>query len=64
MITIKLVELLEFHNKKLGKSYRLLTDEPDKFIISTLSLIESIKNEQVIYGYLRIVLTALNLQQH
>jgi hypothetical protein len=57
--------LLETYNSKVGRNYKLLTDDPDKFIISTIPLIEHISSdkEPVIRTYLRIVLTAMRLNQ-
>jgi hypothetical protein len=64
VVTQKMVQLLEYYNKKLGRSYRLLGDEAEKVVIGTLNLIENISSESVISAYLRIVLTALNLHHH
>ena len=63
ILSHKMAELLEYYNTKMGRNYKLLTDEPDKFIISTLPLIEHIDNERIISTYLKVVLVAMKFSQ-
>ena len=45
MTVKKISELLNVYNQKFGKNYKnLLTEEPSRFIISILPLIESLNN--------------------
>ena len=59
----RLANLLETVNNRIGKNYRLLTDQPDTFIAKTLELAESISNEDVMSTYLKIIVTAMKLNQ-
>ena len=60
-----MIELLELYNSKVGRNYRLLTEDSDKYIIGTLPLIEHISTDKdhIIKTYLRIVLTAMKINQ-
>ena len=57
----RLAQLLENVNSKLGKNYRMLGNNADKFICDSLRYIERTDNEVVLRTFLKIVVTALRL---